>query len=89
MAQLGAPKEFGLPKISDWAQSTVPGRFHNITVFMICTMGMWIFHSGHHVDFEQWLGQVDQEDLSIVPLCRVLTKLDLFNCRLCTFGFRS
>jgi hypothetical protein len=35
MAQLGAPKEFGLPKISEWAQSTVPGTFHNITVFMI------------------------------------------------------
>jgi len=59
MAQLGAPKEFGLPKISEQAQSTVPGTFHNIMVFMICRMGMWIFHSGHHVDFEQCLGQVD------------------------------
>jgi hypothetical protein len=60
MAQLGAPKEFGLPKISERAQSTVPGTFHNITVFMICRMGMGVLHSGHHVDFEKWSGQVDQ-----------------------------
>jgi hypothetical protein len=59
MAQLGAPKEFGLPKISEWAQSTVAGTFHNIMVFMLCRLGMRIFHGSHHVDFEQWLAQVD------------------------------
>jgi hypothetical protein len=59
MAQFGAPKEFGLPKISERAQSTVPGTFHKITVFMICRMGMRVFHSGHHRDFEHWLGQVE------------------------------
>jgi len=41
---------------------------HNVMIFMICTMGMkvdlqdgcmWILQSGMHVDFEQWLGQVD------------------------------
>jgi hypothetical protein len=41
------------------AQWPVPGMFHNLIVFMIYRMGMWVFHSGHHVDFGQWLGQVD------------------------------
>jgi hypothetical protein len=33
----------------------------------IYTVGMWILHNGH-VDFEHWLGQVeDPEEISIVP----------------------
>jgi hypothetical protein len=33
----------------------------------IYTVGMWILHKGH-VDFELWLGQVeDPEEISIVP----------------------
>jgi hypothetical protein len=43
-------------------------------VFMICTQGMWIYtvgmwilHNGH-VDFEHWLGQVENpEEISIMP----------------------
>jgi hypothetical protein len=69
MAQLGDPKEFGLPKISERAQSTVPGTFHNRMVFMICRMGMWVLHSGHRVDFEQWSGQVDQRRFVHLCLC--------------------
>jgi hypothetical protein len=39
-------------KFGQRAQWHVPHTFHNVMVFMMC-------NTNGHVDFEQWLGQVD------------------------------
>jgi hypothetical protein len=71
----------GQDKIFNRAQWPVPGMAHNKMVFMICTMGMWIYTMdiwilySPHIDFAQWTcgfwpmvrwGR-PIEDLSIVP----------------------